>query len=121
MSCLKIRVRWRRSTWLPSKSSVSRRWTMKTALLLLLSLVLGLLRFILFATFAFFRLVFWVVFGFGSGLCLMCFLFLLLFARHLQTPLWAFLGAGIGSLMVMTIYDVILLSLAPEGYFIDSW
>jgi hypothetical protein len=79
-------------------------------------LVLSVLRFIVFAVLVFFRPVFSMVLGMGGGLCLFGFLFCLLFARHQQTPLWALLGAGIGATVVMLVYDMILMSVAPEGF-----
>jgi hypothetical protein len=82
----------------------------------ILEALLNLVRFILFSLLIFIRPVFGAVLGLASGLCLLGFLFCVFFARDQQTPLWAFLGAGIASTMVLWFYDALLSFLAPDGY-----
>lgn len=78
--------------------------------------LLNLVRFVLFSLLIFIRPIFGLVFGLASGLCLLGFLFCVLFAREQHTPLWAFLGAGIVSTMLLWFYDALLSFLAPDDY-----
>ena len=76
----------------------------------------NLLWFVLFSILIFIRPILGAVFSMASGLCLLGFLFCIVFAREHQTPLWAFLITGIVSTMVLWFYDALLSFLAPEGY-----
>lgn len=82
----------------------------------ILRLSFNLVRFVLFSLLVFMRPVVGLVLGLASGLCLFAFLFCVLFARQQHTPIWAFLGTGIVSTMLLWFYDVLLLSLAPDDH-----
>jgi hypothetical protein len=83
-----------------------------------MKMLIRAVRLVLFSMLVFIRPVIGAVFGLLAGLCLIGFVFCLLFARHETTPLFAFLGFGVGLTLLLWIYDDILGRLAPENYVI---
>jgi hypothetical protein len=81
-----------------------------------MKMLINAVRLVLFSLLIFIRPAVGAVFGLFAGLCLIGFLFCLLFARHETTPLFAFLGVGVGLTLFLWLYDDILARLAPENY-----
>lgn len=78
--------------------------------------LLSIIRMLLFTILIFVRPVFNLVFSLVSGMCLLGFVFCLIFARDQTTPMYAFLGFGIGLTFLLWLYDDLVMRLAPPDY-----
>lgn len=78
--------------------------------------LLSVIRMMLFSMMIFVRPIISLVLSLVAGICLLGFGFCLLFARDQTTPMYAFLGFGVGITFLLWLYDDLLARLAPPDY-----